>query len=429
MDSATPTRTVNPVVRLPVARQPVPQRFGVQRALVHRIRLPSLAAVGGGDALALGALTLFLTVFGLVMVLSSSSVEAGVAGNPYGDFATQGIAAFVGVGAMLALATRLRTQLLARLAPVAFLAAVLLQLLTALTPLGTNIGGNQNWIRIAGFSVQPSEFVKLGLVLLLASFFSRRPGERLGVRGVLPPVGFTGIAIGSVYLGHDLGTCLILALIGGGGFLLSNVRLPVLLVLGGSAGALLWVFSQANGSRTDRLAAWQNGCTDLLGTCWQTTQAQWALANGGLTGVGIGNSVSKWFWLPEADNDFIAAVIGEETGLIGLAVLLGCFVAMAVVLLRIATRTQDRFTRAAAGMVLAWLVGQAFANIAVVVGVAPVFGVPLPFVSAGGSSLIANLVAVGCIMALADRPVTAAVPLALAHPEHPAGRGRAVGSR
>jgi cell division protein FtsW len=419
MDSAPPTRVGNPVVHLPVAR----------RSVVQRISLPSLASFGGVDALALGALTLFLTVFGLVMVLSSSSVEAGVAGNPYGDFTTQAIAAFVGVGAMLALATRLRTTLLARLAPVAFLGAVLLQLLTALTPLGTNIGGNQNWIRIAGVSLQPSEFVKLALVLVLASFFSRRPGERLGVRGILPPTAFTAVAIGAVYLGHDLGTCLILALIGFGGFLMSNVRLPVLLVLGGGAGAALLLFSQANGSRTDRLAAWQNGCTDLLGTCWQSTQAQWALANGGLTGVGLGNSVSKWFWLPEADNDFIAAVIGEETGLLGLAVLLGCFVAMAVVLLRIATRTQDRFTRAAAGMTLAWLVGQAFANIAVVVGVAPVFGVPLPFVSAGGSSLIANLIAVGCVMALADRPVTEAAPRAVVSAEHPAARGRAAGTR
>lgn len=420
MDTAPPpTRTVAPVVRLPVARRPV----------VQRITLPSLASFGGADSLALGALTLFLTAFGLLMVLSSSSVEAGVAGNPYGDFTTQAIAAFVGAGAMLALATRLRTALLARLAPIAFFGAVLLQLLTALTPLGTNIGGNQNWIRIAGVSVQPSEFVKLGLVLLLASFFSRRPGERLGVKGVLPPTLFTAVAVGAVYLGHDLGTCLILALIGFGGFLFANVRVPVLLVLGVSAGGLLLVFSQANGSRTDRLSAWSQGCTDLLGTCWQTTQAQWALANGGLTGVGIGNSVSKWFWLPEADNDFIAAVIGEETGLLGLAVLLACFVAMAVVLLRIATRTQDRFTRAAAGMTLAWLVGQAFANIAVVVGVAPVFGVPLPFVSAGGSSLIANLAAVGCVMALADRPLTEAAPRALVAPDHPAARGRAAGAR
>jgi cell division protein FtsW len=397
--------------------------------VVQRITLPSLAAVGGADSLALGALTLFLTGFGLLMVLSSSSVEAGVAGNPYGHVTVQAIAAFVGIGGMLALATRLRTPALARIAPVAFFGAVLLQLLTALTPLGTNIGGNQNWIRLFGVSVQPSEFVKLSLMLLLASFFARRPGERLGVRGVLPPVLFIGIAVGAVYLGHDLGTCLILALIGFGGFLFANVRLPVLLVLGGGTGALLWVFSQANGSRTDRVAAWSKGCTDLLGTCWQTTQAQWALANGGLTGVGIGNSVSKWFWLPEADNDFIAAVIGEETGLLGLAVLLGCFVAMAIVLLRIATRTQDRFTRAAAGMTLAWLVGQAFANIAVVVGVAPVFGVPLPFVSAGGSSLIANLAAVGCVMALADRPLTGAAQRPVVAPEHPSARTRTAGER
>jgi cell division protein FtsW len=421
MDTAPPARTpnVNPVVRLPIAHRP----------LVQRISLPSLAAVGGPDSLALGAITLFLTTFGLVMVLSSSSVESGAAGDPFSSFATQGIAALVGAGGMLAIATRLRTAWLPRLAPIAFLGAVVLQLLTALTPLGTDIGGNQNWIRLLGISVQPSEFVKLGLVLLLAAFFSRRPGERLGLRGVLPPIAFTGVAIGSVYLGHDLGTCLILALIGFGGFLMSNVRLPVLIVLGGGAGALLWVFSQANGSRTDRLTAWSNGCTDLLGTCWQTTQAEWALANGGLTGVGIGNSVSKWFWLPEADNDFIAAVIGEETGLLGLTVLLGCFVAMAVVLLRIATRTHDRFTRAAAGMTLAWLVGQAFANIAVVVGVAPVFGVPLPFVSAGGSSLLANLAVVGCMMALADRPVILAAPRSIASPDHPAARTRAMGIR
>ena len=419
MDTVPKAGTGNPVVRLPVAHRP----------LVQRISLPSRAAMGGADSLALGALTLFLTAFGLVMVLSASSVESGAAGNPYDAFATQGVAALVGAGGMLALATRLRTAWLPRLAPVAFFAAVGLQLLTALTPLGTNIGGNQNWIRIGALSVQPSEFVKLGLVLLLAAFFSRRPGERLGLRGVLPPAAFTGIAIGSVYLGHDLGTCLILALIGFGGFLMSNVRLPVLLVLAGGAGGLLLLFSQANGSRTDRLAAWSSGCTDLLGTCWQTTQAQWALANGGLTGVGIGNSVSKWFWLPEADNDFIAAVIGEETGLLGLVVLLGCFVAMAVVLLRIATRTQDRFTRAAAGMTLAWLVGQAFANIAVVVGVAPVFGVPLPFVSAGGSSLLANLAAVGCVMALADRPVAVVAAKAVVSPDHPAARSRVVGIR
>ncbi len=410
---AVPTRpqaAPRPVVRLPVRR----------RVTTMRIALPAVERIAGPDALALSALTLFLTGFGLLMVLSASSVEAGVSGDPYGDFATQGVAALLGVGAMLVVATRLRPAALLRIAPVAFGAAVVLQVLTATTPLGTSIAGNQNWIRLFGFSVQPSEFVKLSLVLVLAAFFQRRAGERLTVRGLVPPLVLSAVAIGSVYLGHDLGTCLILALIVVGGFTFGGVRLPVLGLLGGSASGLLWVFAQANSSRTDRLAAWSAGCTDLLGTCWQSKQAEWALANGGLTGVGIGNSVSKWFWLPEADNDFIAAVIGEETGLLGLAVLIACFVALAVVCIRIGSRSRDRFTRAAAGMTMAWLVGQAFANLAVVVGVAPVFGVPLPFVSAGGSSLIANLLLVGCLMALADRRVQPDDP----HPDHPAGRAR-----
>lgn len=407
---------LRPVVRLPVRRRPV----------VMRIALPALERFAGPEALALSAITLFLVGFGLLMVLSASSVEAGVAGNPYGDFATQGVAALLGTGAMLVVATRLRPGALLRLGPLLFGGSILLQVITAKTPLGTSVNGNQNWIRIAGVSVQPSEFVKLSLVLVLAGFFHRRAGERLGVKGLLPPLLLAGVAMWAVYLGHDLGTCLVIALIVIAGFFFGGVRLPVLGVLGVGAAGLLLALSRADGSRAGRVSAWSEGCTDILSQyCWQSTQAQWALANGGLTGVGIGNSVSKWFWLPEADNDFIAAVIGEEAGLLGLAVVIACFVALAVVCLRVAARTRDRYTRAVAGMAIAWLVGQAFANLAVVVGVAPVFGVPLPFVSAGGSSLIANLLLVGCLMALADRSLAPQPAPSAAHPDHPAGRGLA----
>jgi cell division protein FtsW len=197
----------------------------------------------------------------------------------------------------------------------------------------------------------------------------------------------------------------------------AGVRWPVLGAYGALVSAVMLVMAATRGSRVDRILAWGSGCNnDLLGTCWQSTQATWALANGGLFGVGIGNSVSKWFWLPEADNDFILAIIGEETGLVGLVVLLALFVALTVVCLRISSGTPDRFTRAVTGMTLAWLVGQAFANIAVVLGIAPVFGVPLPFISSGGSSMIANLLAVGCVMAVANQapPPARGVPL-----EHP----------
>ena len=403
--TATPLR---PVVRLPARR----------RGTVLRIGLPSLAAVGGADALALGAIALFLTGFGLLMVLSASSVEEGAAGNPFSSFATQGAAALIGVGAMLAIAARLKASLLPRIAPLVFFPAVALQLVTSV--FGVSAGGNRNWLRVAGVSVQPSEFVKVGLVLVLAAFFANRPGERLSLRRLVPVLVFSGLALGSVYLGHDLGTCLIIAMIIVGGLWFGGVRLPVLIIPGVVSALVLVSVAQGDGSRVGRVSAYLGGCTDLLGTCWQSKQAEWALANGGLTGVGVGGSVSKWFWLPEADNDFIGAVVGEETGLLGLVVLIACFVALTVVLLRIAGGG-DRFARAAAGMAIAWLVGQAFANLAVVLGLLPVFGVPLPFVSAGGTSLIANLVLVGLVMAVADRPFTAQADRS-GRADHPAGR-------
>lgn len=407
------------------ATAPVVPLFARSRMRSFRIALPPLPKVGTGNYYALGAVTLFLAVFGLVMVLSASSVEQGQdLGNPYADFGKQALAEGLGVAAML-LVSRLRPRILLASAPWVFVAALALQLVTVLTPLGTTVNGNRNWIRVAGTSVQPSEFVKLGLVLVLAAFFTRRKAERLGIVGLAPVLLPSALAILSVLLGKDLGTSMIIGGIVVAGLFFAGVRWPVLGLFGVSAGVLFTVMALTRGSRVDRLAAWTGGCgNDVLGTCWQSQQATWALANGGLFGVGIGNSVSKWFWLPEADNDFILAIIGEETGLVGLVVLLGLFVALTVVALRIYSGSTDRFTRAATGMVLAWLVGQAFANIAVVLGIAPVFGVPLPFISSGGSSMIANLLAVGCVMALANQrsapeAATAEPVLPAAMREHP----------
>ncbi|HEV7623927.1 MAG TPA: putative peptidoglycan glycosyltransferase FtsW [Amnibacterium sp.] len=407
------------------ATAPVVPLFGPRRSTTFRLRLPPMPKVGTGDYYALGAITLFLAVFGLVMVLSASSVEQGQnLGNPYFDFGKQAMAEGLGVAAML-LVSRLKPRVLVVAAPWVFTAALVLQLLTVLTPLGTTVNGNRNWIRIAGTSIQPSEFVKLGLVLVLGAFFARKRAERLGVPGLAPVLIPSGLAIVSVLLGKDLGTSLIIGGIVFAGLFFAGVRVPVLLLFGGSAGLVFVIMALTRGSRVDRLAAWSGaGCAgDVLGTCWQSQQATWALANGGLFGVGIGNSVSKWFWLPEADNDFILAIIGEETGLIGLVVLLALFVALTVVCLRVGSSTPDRFTRGVTGMTLAWLVGQAFANIAVVLGIAPVFGVPLPFISSGGSSMIANLLAVGCVMAVANqaRPTSREASPA---PHHPSMRQR-----
>lgn len=385
-------RALPPVVALPRPR----------RMFTARIALPPISGLVAPNAALLAAVTLFLAGFGLLMVLSSSSVEAGqVAGDPFADFLRQGAATFLGIPLML-LAGRARRTLWLRLAPLALGATVLLQLLTALTPLGTRVGGNQNWIRIGPVSVQPSEFVKLALILAVAGFFSRRSGRTLGLKRLLPVLLVGAVAIGSVALGRDMGTCMVLGGILLAGLVFADVRLGVILGLFLAASPFVVLSVVFTGSRMDRISAWAQGCAgQQLDSCWQSQQGTWALAAGGILGKGLGNSVSKWFWLPEADNDFILAVIGEETGLVGVTVLLGLFVALTIGFLRVSTATRDPFTRVATGMTLTWIVGQALINMAVVLGFLPVLGVPLPFISSGGSSMVANLLAVGCVLSLA----------------------------
>jgi cell division protein FtsW len=148
-----------------------------------------------------------------------------------------------------------------------------------------------------------------------------------------------------------------------------------------------------------------NGCTaaDYSGYCWQVQHADWALAAGGLFGKGLGNSTAKWLWLPEADNDFIFAIIGEELGLIGAIVVLVLFIVLAICFVRVIRSTKDSFARIATSGVMIWVIGQAFVNIAVVLGVLPVLGVPLPLISAGGSALISTLLAIGVVLSFARR--------------------------
>ncbi|BDZ47354.1 hypothetical protein GCM10025866_32630 [Naasia aerilata] len=162
------------------------------------------------------------------------------------------------------------------------------------------------------------------------------------------------------------------------------------------------MFSRFSTSRVDRINAWLSGCqTDYLDTCWQVKHGTWALAAGGVFGVGLGNSKAKWSWLPEADNDFIFAVIGEELGLIGAVVVLFLFVVLAVGFLRVVQASPDMFSRIVTSAIMVWVLSQALVNIAVILGVLPVLGVPLPLISSGGSSLIMTLAALGIVLSIA----------------------------
>ncbi|MCF8525180.1 MAG: putative lipid II flippase FtsW [Rhodoluna sp.] len=348
----------------------------------------------------LAGLTGFLVVFGLVMVLSSSSIDSLVANrDAFYVFSRQSLYAVVGLGVMLFISS-LKLKVIQNLVKAAVVFGFALQL--SVPFLGITVNGNTNWISIAGFTLQPAEFLKVSLIMYIAWFVSNREHELDDPRRVLLPVLIVGgAALALVMLGRDLGTAIIIALIVFGTLVIAGAPLrPLVQVFVGVAiaGALA-AFSSA--SRMARINAWLNpdaASSDAFN--WQYEHGTWALAAGGVFGVGLGNSKMKWSWIPEVENDFIFAVIGEELGLIGALVVIGIFALLVSSLIGIMNRSDSSFGRIAIIGVIVWIVSQSAVNIAVVLGVLPVLGVPLPLISAGGSSLIATLGAIGIVLAI-----------------------------
>ncbi|ALS58204.1 cell division protein FtsW [Rathayibacter toxicus] len=348
--------------------------------------------------------TLFLVLFGLTMVLSSSSVTSYLANDDsFGGFSRQGIFAILGVPMML-IVSRFPIVFWKKMAGPLLSVGCLLQLLV-FTPLGIEIGGNRNWLDLGGLSLQPSEILKLALVLWLAVMLERRLRRAQDWRhALLPVLPITAIVFGLVLLGGDLGTVMIMSGIFLAALFYANVRLRILipLVLAGSVAAVLFAVTSSN--RVARILSFLGDCSRAdqdQNSCWQPLHGTWAMASGGFFGAGLGNSKAKWSWLPAADNDYIFAIIGEELGLIGAVVVLALFVVLAIGFFRVIQASDDAFVRISTGAVMVWLVGQGFVNIGVVLGMLPVLGVPLPLISSGGTALLSSLVAIGVVLSFA----------------------------
>lgn len=348
--------------------------------------------------------TIFLVLFGLVMVLSSSAIESRSAGD--GFFARaerQGLYALLGLPVML-IAARAPLRFWKRWAGWAIVAGVVLQLLV-FTPLGYCYGGNCNWLDFRIFTAQPSEIIKLALVLWLAWVVTTKADLLHDWRHVLLPIGpVVLVAIGLVLIGNDLGTAIVLLAITLGTLFYGGIRLRWLAAAVVVIGLVGVAFLTASDSRRGRIEAWLIGCqtpNDGFDTCWQSVHGWEALAHGGIFGVGLGNSAGKWNWIPEADNDFILAIIGEELGLVGTLLVLALFVLLTICFIRVIRMVRDPFAKLATSAVMVWTIVQAFVNIAVVLGLLPVLGVPLPLVSAGGSALITTLAAIGIVLSFA----------------------------
>ena len=348
-----------------------------------------------------------LTVLGLVMVLSASGPGSYVeSGSSYSVFINQVM--YAGVGIVLAVVgSRVPLRWWKRLAWPAALAALALQA-AVFSPLGAEeFQGNQNWLMIGGRSLQPSEFGKIALVVFGAAVLAtkRHIIHKIAHASIplLFPVGL--VLVGLVLMGNDLGTALILVAILVG--LLWSAGLPARWFAGLGVLALGAVAYLAAGSanRMQRIQVWLGDICDsphaANGGCFQKVHAEYALADGGWWGVGLGGSREKWGLLPEPHNDFILAIIGEELGLPGSLTVLVLFAVLAYACVRIISDSEDSFARLAAAGVMIWFLSQAVLNVGSVIGMLPIIGVPLPLVSSGGSALIAALMGVGLLLSLA----------------------------
>ncbi|MFP7695986.1 FtsW/RodA/SpoVE family cell cycle protein [Trueperella sp. LYQ143] len=352
--------------------------------------------------------TLVLTLLGVLMVFSATApasiglVDADPTQRLFSIAIRQMIWSVAGIffGIILAMIPYTFTRRYAHL----FLALGCLLQAGVLLQGGEGANGNNNWLHLGPVVIQPSEFLKLAMIVWLAHMLARLQLEEIkNLRTlVIPGLGFT-IAVGLVAAGQDMGTAIIYALIAIGMFWLAGMRgwhmLSLLFVAGVATGVLLL----SKPSRIRRVGEFISGLFTLpdIDSPTQTDYAQFAFGSGGLTGVGIGAGKEKWRDLSEAHTDFIYAVIGEELGLFGVVTVIVLFLALGWALIRIAMYHQDRYAQLLAIGALLWLCGQALSNMCVVTGLLPVFGVPLPFVSMGGSSMIATLMMVGCVSACA----------------------------
>lgn len=368
----------------------------------YRIRLFASEHPANLNATLLLGIVLVLVGFGLIMVFSSSAVEEFAAGNSFSTkFLRQAVFAAIGLPLMW-IAARIPLQFwTGSFAWLALLVAMAMQLLV-FTPLGIEVNGNRSWLDFGFVTVQPAEFAKVALVMWLGMLIARKGDKLTRLREVIVPIGLpVGIVIGLALAGKDLGTVMVIGALVLGALWFGGLRARY--IIGAALIAVVGAITMAivSPNRVARITSFFDGTCDYEGLCWQTSHGYFALARGGIFGVGLGNSTAKWSWLPEADNDFIFAIIGEEFGMVGALAVILLFTALAVVLLRIWRETDNVAGRTLVGGVLAWFIFQAFVNIAVVLGLLPVLGVPLPLLSSGGSALITSLFAIGLVLSVA----------------------------
>ena len=372
-----------------IARRPARAGVGVRRER-HHVAYPLLLAVIG------------LVAIGVVMVYSASSVQGYFrADDPALYVVQQSLWAGLGLTGMY-LFSRIDFRVLRRLAIVGYVATMLMLVAVLIPGIGTSVAGSRRWIDlplIGGF--QPAEVAKFAVCLYLAHWLDRRGRAANSFWNGLVPFGLL-VAPGFVLIAvePDLGTAGVYVLAALAIFFMAGANLLYLGLIGGGVVAAASAMVLATPYQLTRVQTFLNPERDPLGAGYNALQSLMALALGGLTGLGLGASKQKYLYLPAPSTDFIFAIIGEEWGLIGTLAVVALFVVIAYQGYRIAVTAPDTFSGLLAAGITTWLVAQACINMMVVTALMPVTGIPLPFISYGGSALIINLVAVGVLLSI-----------------------------
>jgi cell division protein FtsW len=343
--------------------------------------------------------TLCLLAFGVVMVFSASSTTALLGESGDGAYYLKRTALFGALGLLIMHALSVHgARAMRTLTPLVLVGTIALLCAVLVPGIGEEANGARRWIGAGLIQVQPSEIAKLALILFGANLLALRPKLSSSLGSMAPFLAVVALVCGLVVIQPDLGTAVVCMLAVSVLLLAAGARIRDLALIAAGLAAVVLLMVAVEPYRMDRLTGFLNPGMDPGGSGFQAIQAKIALGSGGILGVGLGESVQKAFYLPEAHTDMIAAVIGEELGLIGIVGLAGLYGVLGYAGLRIAQRARDRYGKLLAAGLTSLILVQAVVNLFAVLGLAPLTGVPLPFVSYGNSSMIVMLSAVGLLL-------------------------------
>ncbi|MCL4378473.1 MAG: putative lipid II flippase FtsW [Actinobacteria bacterium] len=354
-------------------------------------------------------ITFILSVIGIIMVSSASTAVGETYFNdPYWYIRRQ-IIWWVISFILFIIFSRINYHFYSRISIFILLIAIALLAIVLIPAMSTLIGGSRRWLSFMFFNLQPSEIAKLALIIFISDSLNKKYKNNSVFKNILWP-SFLVLIIVTVliFLEPDFGTVVIIWVVVFIIFFIGNVRFPHIFTLGFTGIAVLVAYMFMEDYRRERILAFFNKAGGTSSVNFQVNQSLIALGSGHILGVGLGNSIQKYSYLPEAHTDFIFAILGEELGMVGTIIVLVLFLSLAFFGIRVCLKTEDYFGRTVAGAITGLITVQAVTNVAVVIGLVPVTGLTLPFISSGGSSLMINMICVGILLNISRFNVTMA---------------------